>query len=116
MGDDEGAGDSARQPRAADERLLPPETPGAGVDRWVQGQDGECVLLDQLGKVGRLVGVPAVVHHDLDPVEAGLGGPREDPLQPEGVERARAEDDRYAQARPRRISTKRSRVEGERFW
>jgi hypothetical protein len=62
------------------------------------------------------VGVPAVVHHDLDPVEAGLGGPPEDPLQAEGVERARAEDDRDAHARPRRISRNRSSVEGEWFW
>jgi hypothetical protein len=76
----------ASQPGGPDERLLETEVPGAAAQGRVEGQDLDSVSLLEVLEVGALVGVPALVHHNLHAVKARLGGPGVDPLEPERIE------------------------------
>jgi hypothetical protein len=49
------------QPSATHEGLAGIETPGALVERRVQGKYGDAVPVGQVGQVGVLVGIPALV-------------------------------------------------------
>jgi hypothetical protein len=82
----------------------------------VEGEDGDAVFAGEVGEVIRLVGVPAIVHHDLDAVVAGLGRPGISPVEPERIQGAGAEDHGYGHRLRPRISTNCSSVEGEWFW
>ena len=70
-----------------------------GVHEWiVQGDDGDIECVGDLLQVMALPSVPAVIHHDLDALEAGLFGESKDPVQTVAVERAgRKCDQRTAQ-------------------
>ena len=61
------------------------EVPSAAAQGRVEGQDLDSCLLEVL-EVGALVGVPALVHHDLHAVKPRLRGPGVDPLEPERIE------------------------------
>src|SRR5918997_794168 len=82
---------------------VPPDTEEcSSLAPWhVLDRDGDALLPGP----AQWSGVPALVHHDLHAVVAGLGGPGIDPLEPERVERTGAEDDADGHQRPRRIST-----------
>ena len=82
---DDGYPGTAGEAGRADQGLFGREVPGAAAQWRMESQDGKVVLLREVVEVGALVGVPALVHHDLHPVEAGLGRPGIDPFEPEGV-------------------------------
>ena len=104
----------SRDPR---QRFFRSKLPGTTSQRRVEGQDRDAVPLDEVSQIVFLVGIPAFVHHDLDPVVPGLRDPGVYPVKAERVERARTEDDGAShQISPRRISKNRSSVEGEWFW
>src|ERR671921_264795 len=105
------------QSRDPHQRFFRIQPPCAASKRRVEGQDRDAVTLDQVAQIFLLVGIPAFVHHDLDPVVAGLRDPGVHPFEAEWVERTRAEDDGNRHQRsPRRISRNLCRVEGEWFW
>src|SRR5918999_265693 len=83
------------QPGATHEGLAGIETPGALVERRVQGKNRDAVPVGQVGQIGVLVGVPALVHHDLHTVVPCFGRPTVSTVQAEGVQRTGAEDYRY---------------------
>jgi len=106
-----------RQPRDPHQRFLGTKPPGAASKWRVEGQDRDAVPLDEISEIVLLVGIPAFVHHDLDPVVPGLRDPSVYPLKAERVERACTEDDGARhQISTRRISRNLASVEGEWFW
>src|ERR687895_797922 len=105
------------QPRDPHQRFFRSKPPSTASQRRVEGQDRDAVPLDEVSQIVLLVGIPAFVHHDLDPVVPDLRDPSVYPVEAERVERARTEDDGAShQISPRRISKNRSSVEGEWFW
>ena len=58
----------------------------------MEGEDGDAVLVRQVIQVGVLMGVPTLIHHDLDPVVPRLYHPTVDPIQAKRIQRAGAED------------------------
>src|SRR5918994_5528872 len=106
-----------RQPRDPHQRFFRTKPPCAASQRRVKGQDRDAVPHGEVSQIVLLVGIPAFVHHDLDPVVPGLRDPGAYPFEAERVERTRAEDDGSSdQISPRRISRNLCSVEGEWFW
>src|SRR5215210_3709382 len=108
--------DPGGEPRGADEGLAGIEAPDPLPQRRVQREDRDAVFVGQIIQVGFLVGVPAVVHHYLHAVVPGRRRPAVDPVQPERIQRPRAEYDRHGHYPRPRNSRNRAMVEGEWFW
>ena len=100
MGDYHPGTDAGGQIRDAHQGFPRLQPPDAAAQRRVQRGYRQAVSIHQVLQVALLVGIPPLVHHHLHAVEADLGGPGEDAIQPERMQRSGAEDDGYAGATP----------------
>ena len=63
---------SCRQPRDPHQRLFRSKTPRTAIERGMEREDRNAVMLGKVPEIVCLMGIPALVHHDLDPVETSL--------------------------------------------